>query len=260
MEVNKVINLDCVKGIEEMYESGIKVDGVITSPPYNTMRNMKDEGGISVGYDSYEDSKTNEEYSEWICDIFNKTEKILKENGVILFNLSYGSENTTCMSLTVADIIRNTPFTLADVIVWKKSNAAPVNTSPNKLTRICEFVYVFVRKAEEATFRTNKQKTKVYDVTGQQYYENVFNFITAKNSDESCPLNHATYSTEFVFKLVDMYFKKGDTLLDPFGGTGTTVVACKNCGIDCYSFEISEKQCEWANERIKRDASKVFLW
>lgn len=42
------------------------------------------------------------------------------------------------MWLTIADILRNTNFTIADSIIWKKKSALPNNVSPNKLTRITE--------------------------------------------------------------------------------------------------------------------------
>ena len=44
---------------------------------------------------------------------------------------------------------------IADVITWKKRSALPNNTSPNKCTRICEYVCVFCRKEEYDTFKTS---------------------------------------------------------------------------------------------------------
>lgn len=61
----------------------------------------------------------------------------------------------------------------------KKKSALPNNVSHNKLTRICEFVFVFCRKNEYKTFVANKQ-VKSQSKTGQKYYENIFNFIEAK--------------------------------------------------------------------------------
>lgn len=118
---------------------------------------------------------------------------------------------------------------------------------------------MLVRKDELMTFETNKQKLSERS-SGQAIYENVFNYITAKNNDENCPLNKANYSTEFVKKIIAIYFKRGDVVLDTFGGTGTTAVACGQCGIDCYSFEISSKQCEWANNRIQQETAQMNIF
>lgn len=255
--VTKGINcIDCIEGMKVLIQQGEKVDGVITSPPYNIIRpNSSDRG-----YDVYNDGMTNEEYSQWILEIFNCFDKILKDGGIVVWNMSYGSENTECMNLTIADILRNTPFTLLDIIVWKKKSATPNNVSPIKLTRICEFIYVFGRRKDVDIVKGNKEKIGERDDTNQAIYENIFNFITAKNNDESCPLNKATYSTELVSKIIDIYFKKGSVIIDPFGGTGTTAVACHRSGIECYSFEISKAQCDWAKERYEAETSQINIF
>ena len=87
-------------------------------------------------------------------------------------------------------------------------------------------------------------------------YENVYNFIEAKNNDESCPYNKATFSTELVKKLLQMYATDNTkTIYDPFMGSGTTAVACQEMGYDCIGSEISENQCKWAKERLTRCSS-----
>ena len=152
-ELSQLYNGDCVEVMENLVERRITVDKVITSPPYNIVR----PNSTDRGYDLYKDGMTNEEYSDWIVKIFNLYDKLLNKNGCIMWNMSYGSENTECMNLTVADIIRKTNFTLADVLVWKKKCATPNNVSANKMTRICEFIYVFCRRDEFLTFTSNKK-------------------------------------------------------------------------------------------------------
>lgn len=249
---NKVHNMDCVDGLQLMVDNNVFVDGVITSPPYNIFGNK-----AKYVYDEYNDYKPNDDYCDWTVRIFNLLDKVIKPNGKILYNMSYGSDNSECMNLTVADILRKTNFTLADIIIWEKQTAIPNNVSSNKLTRICEFVYVFCRKSEYNTFTTNKKKLYTSEISGGDIYENIYNKITAKNNDEICPLNKATYSTEFVEKLIAIYFRGGDCILDIFGGTGTTAIACYKNNIDCISFEISSEQCKWANDRYEAESSQI---
>lgn len=205
-----------------------------------------------VRYDTHVDNMTDQEYADFTVKLFNGFNRVLKENGVVLYNISYGSENTSCMFMAISSIIERTDFTIADVIVWKKKTAFPISTSPNKLTRIWEFVFVFCRKAEIKTFKCNK-KISSYRKTGQAAYECVYNFIEAKNNDEPCPYNKATYSSELCERLLDLY-AVGDnvTVYDPFMGSGTTAVACQNKGFNCIGSEISENQCKWALERLER--------
>lgn len=257
MELNKIYNEGCFDTMTRMVEEGVKVDTIITSPFYNTnkkqgksiTRSHSDSSLSYARYDLHVDSMTNEEYSEFTIDLFNKYAQVLKENGTVIYNLSYGSNNTTAMNLVVADVIRNTDFTLVDVIVWKKRTAIPNNMSRNKLTRIVEFIYVFSRKSEEKTFHTNK-KVVSQRQNGQSNYENIHNYIEAKNNDGANPLNKATYSTDLVYQLLDIYVPDNSIVYDSFMGTGTTAVACKNRGFYFIGSEISPNQVEYANQRL----------
>jgi hypothetical protein len=57
---------------------------------------------------------SNEQYINWTIRLFDKMDKVIKPNGKILYNMSYGCENTECMNLTVAEIIKKTNFTLGE--------------------------------------------------------------------------------------------------------------------------------------------------
>jgi len=239
-ELTTIYNGDCL----EVMDNIENVDLVITSPPYNIIR----PNSTDRGYDLYKDGMTNEEYSKWIVNIFNQYNKLLNKNGCVLFNMSYGTENTTVMSLTVADIIKKTNFTLADIIVWKKQSATPNNVSKNKLTRIVEYIYVFCKEEDFMTFDTNKKILKQRD-TGQDIYENLFNFIKAPNNDSSTDINKATYSSELVSRLLKIYYTKG-IVLDNFSGTGTTSYACEQNNIKSIGIELSKLQCDYTIKRL----------
>lgn len=251
--INKLYNEDCFETMRKMHMNDIKVNAVLTSPPYNTGRLTQTQKSIDNHenrYDIHLDNKTDKEYLDWSVELFNRYEKILKQDGVILYNVSYSAENNpNLMWLFIADMISRTNFMVADCIIWKKGSALPNNVSKNKLTRITEFVFVFCRKSEYKTFNTNK-KVKSVSRTGQKYYENVFNFFEAKNNDGSNNLNKATYSTDFCEKLINIYLKQGDLVYDSFMGTGTTANACIKLGLDFIGSELSEAQCQYAEDRI----------
>lgn len=202
--------MDCIQLMKSMQEDGTFVDVILTSPPYNTSRKGSSLTNAceNIRYDEYNDCKSNDEYVAWTADVFSMFDKVLAKDGVVLYNLSYSSENTECMWLAVSEIIKNTPFTVADCIVWKKKSATPNNMSPNKLTRICEFVFVFCRKSEFATFHCNKKVTSTRR-TGQHNHENIYTFIEAATNDGCNSIHKATYSTELVYKLLSIYGKPG---------------------------------------------------
>ena len=241
-------NGDCLDVMDYLIENNCKVDKVITSPPYNIIR----PNSTDRGYDLYKDGMTNEEYIEWVLNIFKKYETLLNANGCILWNMSYGTENTECMNLCIAEILKSTNFTIADILVWKKQTATPNNVSNNKMTRICEFVYVFCRRNEFYSFTANKKIIGYREDTAQAIYENVFNYFEAKNNDASTELNKATFSSDFVNKLVDRYVGDEDVVLDNFSGTGTTMYACEGRNRKGLYIELSEKQCQYAKNRVQK--------
>ena len=241
-ELTTIYNGDCLETMQLLKD---KVQMVITSPPYNIIR----PNSTDRGYDLYNDGMTNDEYSKWIVNIFNEYDKLLCENGVVIFNMSYGAENTEAMNLTIADVIKKTNFTIADIIICKKQTATPNNVSKNRLTRIVEFVYVMVRKDEKMSFETNKKKIGERYDTKQAIYENKFNFFKAKNNDKSTEINKATFSSNFVHNILDLYYV-GGIVIDNFNGTGTTPYACNQRGIKCIGIELSKKQCDYTVKRL----------
>ncbi len=254
MELNKIYNEDLFVTMNRMVDEGVKADVILTSPPYNNSRPSNSERALKEHesrYDIHLDNMDNEQYTKWTCHIFNMYDQILSENGVILYNMSYGSENVDIMYLTIASIIQNTNFCCADCITWKKKSALPNNTSSNKLTRITENIFVFVRRNEFKTFNSNKSVTSE-NSRGQKYYENIFNYIEARNNDGSCKLNKATYSSELCEKLLGIYAQPNSVVYDSFMGTGTTAVACKRLGHTYLGSELSNGQCEFANERLNK--------
>ena len=259
MELNKIYNEDCLTFIPKMDDSSI--DLVMTSPPYNTSRKSTSERAMKnheVRYvtDTYMDDRTPEEYIQWCVDIFNSLEPKLKPNGIIAWNVSYssdatqGADNMDVEWLTIADIIRNTPFSVCEHITWKKKNSIPNNVSPNKLDRICEDVFIFCRRSEVRTYHANKKVVSTMP-SGQKVYKPIRNYIEAPNNNGADELNKATYSIELCTEIFKIYAPKGGTVYDPFMGSGTTAVAAIENNLKYLGTEISKAQVDGANKRIK---------
>ena len=261
-DINRIYCEDCFVTMQRMIDNGVKVNNVITSPFYNTGRGskchntQKSRDNHEGRYDVHLDDMTDEEYIEFTIKLFEHYDKILEENGCILYNINYGTENTHLMWLVIAEIIKRTNFTIADDIIWKKKSALPNNVSSNKLTRIVEHVFVFCRKSEFKTFEANKEVTSVR-ATGQKMYANIYNFIEAKNNDGSNKLNKATYSTDLIMQLLNIYVKPNALVYDSFMGTGTTANACILYGCNYIGSELSQDQCNFAEERLKNTIKEM---
>lgn len=247
----KIYNQSCLETMKELPEKSI--DLVLTSPPYNisTKRNPG-KSGTRI-YDLYDDSKTEEEYLSFTTEVFKGFEKVLVDNGVVLYNFGYAVENPTLPYLIISEIYNNTEFCVVDTIMWEKVCAIPHPASYNRLHRLWEFVFVLTRKSDTKTFNCYKPVTKV-SKKGQKYYKVVNNIIKAKHNDGKCDLNKATFSTDFCVELFDIYATTGYIVYDPFMGTGTTGVACKMKGYNFIGSELSAMQCDYAENRINNNS------
>ena len=247
MELNKIWNESNDVTMREHIDEK-SIDLVLTSPPYNLARVGKKQRH-TVSYDEFSDNLPVEDYCKWIVSIFQLFDRILKKDGVILWNANYNVEKVEGeLWLSIADVIRQTPFMIMDQMIWEKKVGLPI-TQQNKLTRLCENVFIFARREEQKTFKMNKEYSSTSH-TGQHYYKPVNNIIKAANNDEVCELNSANYSTDLCYKLLSLYAPENSIVYDPFMGTGTTAVACKNMGLTYIGSELSAKQCEWAENRL----------
>lgn len=240
----RLYNNDCIKVMNILNE---KVNIILTSPPYN-MTYRKGGNADTGRYDEYVDWKPEDEYVDWTNNIFNTFDKILEKDGVILYNFSYSIENPSLPYKLVYNIEKNTNFKLIDTIFWKKQFGMPFPANGKRLSRIVEFIWVFVRKSEEKTYKNGRKITKV-SPNGQNYYNVVYNYIEAKNNDKKSKLNQATFSKDLVKKLLDIYAYDNVKVLDPFVGIGTTIYACDELNYDCIGIEISKKQCDFILEQ-----------
>lgn len=224
MELNSIYNEDCLDTMKRMDDKSINL--IITSPPYNkSRRSSYSEDSLATmqgHYKDFDDAKTNDEYIKWTMERFSEFYRVLRDDGVICYNLSYSTDEirmAELMWLVVAEIIKQGDFTLADTIVWKKRCATPNNVSPNKMTRICEFVFVFCKRQSFDTFHGNKRIISV-SKKGQDIYDNYYNFIEAENNDGVCHIHKATYSTSLCFQLIDRYGVRGGGNLRPLYRNG----------------------------------------
>lgn len=246
MEKNVIYNEDCMDSMDRFYEKSI--DGIITSPPYN-MNVKRSDCYYNNGYSEI-DALPEDEYLNKRISEFTKFSKILKDDGVICYNISYSKENPIMPTILAAMVHNLTDFTLADIICWKKNTAIPFQTSPTKLSRICELVYIFVKKKNLHSFKTNKKVSKVNPKTGQKFYKNYTNLIEARNNDGFKSNHKATYSQDFANKLINIYFAEGSLIYDPFTGIGTTQLSCIANNCDYIGSEIIEEFYKITKQRI----------
>ena len=253
--MNIIYNENCIITLNKLKDKYI--DGIITSPPYN-INSERSDCYYNNGYSELDDLSEND-YLEVRTNEFKEFSRVLKDKGVICYNISYAKENPILPTLLVSKVHNETDLTLADIITWKKPHAIPFQTSPTKLSRITELIYIFVKKDELHTFKTNKTVSKVNEKTGQKFYKNYVNFIEAKNNDGyKCKLK-ASYSQDLCNQLINIYFSKGSLIYDPFTGIGTTQLSCVTNECNYIGSELDEDHFNIAIERLSNKSDNFWI-
>ena len=121
------------------------------------------------------------------------------------------------------------------------------------LSRICELIYIIIKKDSLHTFLTNKEVSKINEKTGQKFYKNYTNLIEAKNNDRFKSNLKASFSSELVEKLIHIYFPENSLIYDPFMGIGTTAKGCINKKCNYIGSELSKEFYEDSKKYLEYD-------
>lgn len=206
-----------------------KIDLIITSPPDKYLK------------------KFNKEYVSWSINLFKNFDKILKENSCVLYNLSY-SKNPINLFALISDVVENTTFTVADIIIWKKDNIISNNKSKNKLNKITEYIFVFCRKDEIKTFNTNKSVISYSDKLNRPTsYSDIDDFIITENYDEFNINDKNNFSVDLILELLNRYGIKDGIVYDPFIRYGITAKGAIEFGMNYIGSELDINKIELAN-------------
>ena len=107
LETNKIYCGDTVETMNKINEQTI--DLILTSPPY--LASIRQDNHKYPGAkDQVKDNQSVDEYLEWIVENFKQYERILKKDGVIVFNFSYTTFNPSLPYFLINEVFKNTDF------------------------------------------------------------------------------------------------------------------------------------------------------
>jgi DNA modification methylase len=233
---NKDIQLykgDCLEVMDELIEKDVKVDVIITDPPYNVSRKnnfntLKDKNG-RIKYNSIDFGKWDKNHN--LTDWFDKADKLLKKGGNVIVFCDWKD-----VSLFV-NYFKNKKYLVKNMIQWIKPNSAPKNR--DRLYIVNYEVAIWVTKGKGWTFNRIDEK--------RQLSQFIYPFVLGKEKTI-----HPTQKPISLMKdLIRIHTNENDIVLDPFMGSGTTGVACKNLNRKFIGIELDEKYFEIAKERIE---------
>lgn len=207
---------------------------IFTSPPYNM------GGGM---YETYEDNLKKEEYINFNIKVLNNFQKFLK--GFVFWNISYNKNAKDSFIEIIYRIIKETGLKFLELIVWNKKHAMPI-TSKEAMTRQYEDIFLMgdeenIQKDLELFFCGRNDKRAWFNKKTNKGITNYWEVGTNKTQLE----NHlACYPVALPVKGILLMSDKDDIVIDPFGGSGSTLIACEKTNRICYMMELDPKYCD----------------
>jgi len=248
-KINTITCGDCLEVMKQIPDKSI--DMILTSPPYFNAREYSQ-------YSSYE------EYLSFIDTVFSCARSKVKQGGILVLNLSCviiarkkRSEESIRLPIPfdVCSMLSK-DWNFLDDILWVKPDGASnraIKFSHHrrpvayKTFNVTEYVLVFSKRGcllDKSIRRHSWEIIKKSLVTDGYERTNVWNICPERNQ------HPAPFPLSLANKCVSYYSFIGDTVLDPFMGSGTTAVACINTGRNFIGIEKEEKYCRIAEERI----------
>lgn len=202
--------------------NGKKADICFTSPPYNASVVITD-GKHDKKYKNYDDNLSSNDY----CDFLMSFTSIAKSVCEYCFiNIQSLANN----KLSIIDYVYKNKEWFADYIIWDKCAAEPA-MAHNVLNSQFEFIYVFSDKANRAIGTIDFRGT----------LSNLVSIPSRKDKDFSS-IHKATFPVSFAEYFISNFAKK--SVYDPFGGSGSTLIACEKTNRINYSMELDEEYCD----------------
>jgi site-specific DNA-methyltransferase (adenine-specific) len=212
------------------------IDLVVTSPPYNlkirkTFKNTENWKGKwnnsklqSEGYDTHDDYMPEDKYIAWQKEILSESLRLIKDDGAIFYNHKWRVQNGLYQQRP--EIIEGLP--LRQIIIWKK--AGGINFNEGYFLPTYEVIYLIAKPKFKLAPKANR-------------FGDVWEITQEKGSWHPAP-----FPVELASRCIQA--TTGDTILDPFMGSGSVAVAAKQQNKNYIGIDISKNYCEKAEERL----------
>lgn len=215
----------------ERLMAGDKADMVFTSPPYNAAKNSFLNGRVVAGgVDSkskYKNSPDNISDSDFVGLLNGFTSLCLDSATYVFVNLGLLSHNR----IPLMEYQYFFKDKLKDILIWNKSQCPP-NIVKGAFNTKWEYIFCF----------SNDNKTRGFPSDWRGQYPNVIEG-NSNSSNEHASEHKAgfpVYLPEWVIS--NMTFAK--LVMEPFCGTGTTIIACEKIQRKCYAMELDPHYCD----------------
>lgn len=265
---SKIINGDCIEVMNTLPENSIHL--LVTSPPYN----------CGIKYDTHIDTLSMEDYWLWTEQWLTQVYRILKDDGRVSINIPYEtnvqerggrvffvSEFYQIMKKVgfkffgIVDLEEDSPHR-SKTTAWGSwmSPSSPYVYNPKECV-ILAYKKHHIKKIKgepqwkgiltEIEQEDGSIKNKmVYDENDKKDFMELV-FGQWKYLNDSRPLTKATFSLDIPSKAIKILTYKNDIVLDPFAGSGTSLVAAEILSRRWIGIELSPNYTQTARERVQ---------
>jgi site-specific DNA-methyltransferase (adenine-specific) len=260
---HKIIIGDSRK-MEEIPDKSIHL--IITSPPYWQLKDYGIENQIGFN-DSYED------YINNLNLVWTKCYRLLHDGCRLCVNIGdqfarsvyYGRYKIIPIRTEIIKYCESIGFDYMGAIIWQKpttmnttGGATVMGSFPyprNGIIKIdYEFILIFKKSGTPPKVSKEiKEKSKLSKEEWNEYFSGHWNFNGEKQTGHL-----AMFPEELPKRLIKMFSFTGDTVLDPFLGSGTTVLAAKNLNRNSIGYEINEKFLSIIQDKVGMKRKELF--
>jgi len=243
-------NGNCIEIMDKIKENSI--DLIVTSPPYN----------VGIKYEDYEDTLSPKEYFNFVKTFLIKFNKILKTDGRFCINIPYDTnmkhyqnkekrisliceyyqllKETNLQFKTIVDLVENNPHKVK-YTAWGSwlSPSSPYIYNPK------EGILIGYKK------QWKKIKKGEKDITKEEFIEIVSGMW--KYRAQTKKITQANFSSDIPYKAIKGLSFKNNIIMDPFSGSGTTLIEAEKLNRRWIGIELSSKYCEIIKQLILKE-------
>ena len=245
--LNTIINDDCVKIMNRMEEKS--VDLIFADPPYNLQLGealtRPDNSNVSGVYEEWDNFASMKEYDDYTRAWMSAARRVLKDDGSIWVIGSYHN------IFRVGCMLQDLGFWILNDIIWNKTNPMP-NFKGTRFTNAHETL-IWAAKTPKSKYTFNYEAMKAMNEDVQMRSDWQLPLCTGRErlkSDEGGKLHPTQKPEALLYRVIMSSTNVGDTVLDPFFGTGTTGAVAKKIGRNFIGIERDAQYVRGAEARI----------
>ena len=223
------------------------VDLIVTSPPYN----------VDIKYNSHSDSMTYDDYLEFSEKWMNKCYQWLKKDGRFCLNIpldkNKGGQQSVGADLTT--IAKRIGFKYHSTIIWNEGNISRRTAWGSWLSASAPYVIAPVELIV-ILYKDQWKKTsgsRISDIEKQEFMDWTNGLWTFSGESKKKIGHPAPFPVELPRRCIKLFTFVDDLVLDPFMGSGSTLIAAYNNNRKGIGIDIDRSYCELAKERVSKE-------